>query len=159
VSQFNATQANAQSQYNAGQRNVVERFNAELNNQRDQFNANNRLVIDQNNAQWRRQVSTSNTAAVNRANEINASALLGVSQSAYNNMWQYYGDSMEWAWTSAENERSRVVNLAIEQLRADSKANIQGMVNDYNSSAGFGSLIGSFLTAGSGSVIGSMFGL
>jgi len=159
VSQFNATQANAQSQYNAGQRNVVERFNAELNNQRDQFNANNRLVIDQNNAQWRRQVSTANTAAVNRANELNASALLGVSQSAYNNMWQYYGDSMEWAWTSAENERSRVVNLAIEQLRADSKADIQGMVNDYNSSAGFGSLIGSFLTAGSGSVIGSMFGL
>ena len=158
VSQFNATQANAQSQYNAGQRNVVERFNAELNNQRDQFNANNRLVIDQNNAQWRRQVATANTAAINRANELNASAVLGISQTAYNNMWQYYGDSMEWAWTSAENERSRIVNLAIEQLRADSNYNVQDMKNDYASSAGFGSLIGTFLTASSSSVIGKLFG-
>jgi hypothetical protein len=159
VSQFNATQANAQSQYNAGQRNVVERFNAELNNQRDQFNAQNRLVIDQSNAQWRRQVATADTAAINRANELNANALLGISNQAYNNMWQYYGDSMEWAWTSAENERSRVVNLAIEQLRADSKADIQGMMNDYNSSLGFGQLIGTFLTAGKSSVIGGLFGL
>ena len=157
VSQFNATQANAQSQYNAGQRNVVERFNAELNNQRDQFNAQNRLVIDQSNAQWRRQVATADTAAVNRANELNANALLGISNQAYNNMWQYYGDSMEWAWTSAENERSRVVNLAIEQLRADSQANIQAMMNDYNSSVGFGNLIGTFLTAPSSSIIGSLF--
>jgi len=158
VSQFNATQANAQSQYNAGQRNVVERFNAELNNQRDQFNATNRLVIDQSNAQWRRQVATVNNATVNRANELNASAVLGVSQQAYNNLWQYYGDSMEWAWTSAENERSRIVNLAIEQLRADSSANIQDMKNDYASSAGFGSLIGTFLTASSSSMIGKLFG-
>jgi hypothetical protein len=74
-------------------------------------------------------------------------------------MWQYYGDSMEWAWTSAENERSRVVNLAIEQLRADSKADIQNMINDYNSSVGFGNLIGTFLTASSSSVVGSLFGL
>jgi hypothetical protein len=159
VSQFNATQANAQAQYNAGQRNVVERFNAELNNQRDQFNAQNRLVIDQSNAQWRRQVATADTAAINRANELNANALLGISNQAYNNMWQYYGDSMEWAWTSAENERSRVVNLAIEQLRADSQANIQNMMNDYNSSVGFGNLIGTFLTASSSSVVGSVLGL
>ena len=159
VSQFNATQANAQAQYNAGQRNTVERFNAELNNQRDQFNAQNRLVIDQSNAQWRRQVATADTAAINRANELNANALLGISNQAYNNMWQYYGDSMEWAWTSAENERSRVVNLAIEQLRADSSANVQNMMNDYNSSLGFGQLIGTFLTAGKSSVIGGLFGL
>ena len=159
VSQFNATQSNAQSQYNAGQRNVVERFNAELNNQRDQFNAQNRLIIDQNNAQWRREVATMNTAAINRANEINAASLLGVSQQAYNNMWQYYGDSMEWAWTSAENERSRVINLAIEQLRADNNTNVQSMKEDYASSTAFGSLIGTFLTASSDRIIGNIFSL
>ena len=148
VGQFNASQANAQAQYNAGQANTIERFNAELNNQRDQFNAQNRLVIDQSNAQWRRQLATADTAAINRANELNATALLGLSNTAYNNLWQYYGDAMEWAWTSAENERSRVINLAIEQLRADADANIQAMKNDYSSSAGFGTLIGSFLTAG-----------
>ena len=158
VGQFNSAQANAQSQYNAGQANTVERFNAELNNQRDQFNAQNRLVIDQSNAQWRRQLATADTTAINRSNEMNAQSLLGLSNQSYNNLWQYYGDAMEWAWTSAENERSRVVNMAIEQLRSDADANIQGMKNDYASSAGFGTLIGSFLTAGQDSVISNIFG-
>ena len=158
VGQFNSAQANAQSQYNAGQANTIERFNAELNNQRDQFNAQNRLVIDQSNAQWRRQLATADTTAINRANELNAQSLLGLSNQSYNNLWQYYGDAMEWAWTSAENERSRVVNMAIEQLRSDADANIQNMKNDYASSAGFGTLIGSFLTAGQDSLIGNIFG-
>ena len=147
TSQFNATQANAQAQFNAGQVNTVERFNAEINNQRDQFNAQNRLVIDQANAQWRREIATADTAAVNRANELNASALLDISNTAYNNLWQYYSDSMEWAWTSAENERERTINLAIEQLRADSNANIEKMRGDYESSSSFGSLIATVLTS------------
>ena len=147
TSQFNASQANAQAQFNAGQINTVERFNAEINNQRDQFNAQNRLVVDQANAQWRREVATADTSAVNRANELNASALLDISNTAYNNLWQYYSDSMEWAWTSAENERERTVNLAIEQLRADSNANIEEMRNDYQSSAAFGGLIATVLTS------------
>ena len=147
TSQFNASQANAQAQFNAGQINTVERFNAEINNQRDQFNAQNRLVIDQANAQWRREVATADTAAVNRANELNASALLDISNTAYNNLWQYYSDSMEWAWTSAENERERTINLAMEQLRADSNANIEQMRNDYQSSAAFGGLIATVLTS------------
>ena len=147
TAQFNATQANAQAQFNAGQANTVERFNAEINNQRDQFNAQNRLVIDQANAQWRREIATADTASVNRANELNASALLDISNTAYNNLWQYYSDSMEWAWTSAENERERTINLAIEQLRADSDANIQEMRNDYQSSSSFGSLIATVLTS------------
>jgi hypothetical protein len=159
TSQFNATQTNAQSQFNAGQRNTIERFNAEIRNQRDQFNAQNRLVIDQSNAQWRREVATANTAAVNRANELNATALLGVSQSAYNNLWQYYRDNMEWAWTSAENERERTVNIAIEQLRADSNANIQSMKEDYTSSSNFGAAVFKLLTSDlSGSFLGSLFG-
>ena len=148
TSQFNATQINAQEQYNAGQRNTVERFNAELNNQRDQFNAQNQMVIAQSNANWRRQIATQATAATNRANELNAQAVLGLSNQAYNNLWQYYGDTMEWAWTSAENERSRVVELAKAQLAADSSADIQKMKNDYNSSAAFGGLIGKFITGG-----------
>ena len=159
VSQFNATQANAQSQFNAGQRNTIERFNAEINNQRDQFNAQNRLIIDQSNAQWRREIATADTVAVNRANELNATALLGLSQSAYNNLWQYYRDNMEWAWTSAENERQRVANIAIAQLQADSNANIQSMKEDYQSSANFGSAVFKFLTSDlSGSVLGGLFG-
>ena len=66
-------------------------------------------------------------AAINRTNELNAQNLLGISNTAYNNLWQYYGDTMEWAWTSAENERSRVIELAKAQLQADSATNIQNL--------------------------------
>ena len=145
VSQFNASQANAQAQFNAGQENAISQFNTEIRNQRDQFNANNRLVIDQNNAQWRRQIATADTAAINRANEINAQNLLGISNTAYNNLWQYYSDAMQYAWTSAENERDRVKDLAVAHLEADNDVNIQKMQNDYNSSVGFGKLIGAFM--------------
>ena len=163
-SQFNASQANAQAQFNAGQVNVLERFNTEINNQRDQFNAQNRLVIDQANAQWRRRIATADTAAVNRANEINAASLLGVSQSAYNNLWQSYSDNMEWAWTSAENERGRIASLAEVQLQADSKFNVQKYIADANASSGFGQLIGTLFTSNlsntiGGSILGGILGV
>ena len=162
--QFNASQTNAQSQFNAGQVNVLERFNTEINNQRDQFNAQNRLVIDQANAQWRRQIATADTAAVNRANEMNANSLLGISQSSYNNLWQGYSDNMEWAWTSAENERSRISSLAEVQLQADASFNVQKYIADQNASSGFGKLIGSIFTANlsntiGGSILGNIVGV
>ena len=154
TSQFNDAQKNAINQFNAGQENTISRFNSELNNQRDQFNAQNRLVIDQSNAQWRRSIATADTAATNRANELNAEALLDISNTAYNDLWQYYADTMEFAWTSAENERTRTINLAIEQLRNDSNVNIAELKNDFASSVGFGNLIGTFLTAPSSSAAG-----
>jgi len=148
TSQFNAAQRNAQSQFNAGQVNAQSRFNAELKNQRQQFNAQNRLVIDQNNVQWRREVATANTAAINRANELNAAAILDMGQTAYNNLWQYYSDSMEYAWQSAENERDRVNKLAQIKLQGDNAADITELKNDYASSVAFGNMIGTFLTGG-----------
>ena len=164
TAQFNAAQANAQAQFNAGQVNTIERFNAEINNQRDQFNAQNRLIIDQSNAQWRREIATADTAAVNRANELNAQALLGLSSSSYNNLWQFYADNMEWAWTSAENERARISQQAIAQLQADTQFDIAQFKADAESSSGFGNLIGKIFTAdlGSsigGSILGKAFGL
>jgi hypothetical protein len=147
AAQFNATQANAQSQYNAGQRNVLERFNAELNNQRDTFNAQNRLVIDQNNATWRRQIATSDTATVNRVNEINATNLLATSTQAYNNLWQYYGDTMEWAWTSAENELNRYADMSIANLNADTQSEVAKRGESTAAGSAIGSLIGTLGTA------------
>mgnify|MGYP003132204803 FL=1 len=160
TAQFNAAQANAQAQFNAGQVNVVERFNAEINNQRDQFNAQNRLVIDQGNAQWRRQIATSDTAAVNRANEINAQSLLGYSQTAYNNLWQFYKDNMHWAWTSADNERDRYARIGIAQIQADSTMQAEQFKADAEFSSGFGGLIGKILTTDlTKTAIGSVLGL
>ena len=110
TSQFNAAQANAHAQFNAGEANALAKFNSEMQNQRDQFNAKNRLIIDQNNAQWRREIATADTTAINRANELNATALLNMSNSAYNNLWNYYNDVMEMSWESSENERQRIVH-------------------------------------------------
>jgi hypothetical protein len=147
AAQFNATQMNAQAQFNAGQTNVIERFNAELNNQRDQFNAQNRLVIDQSNAQWRRQIATADTATTNRVNELNATNLLNISNTAYNNLWQYFGDTMEWAWTSAENELNRYADMAIANLNADTQADVAKRGSETAAGSAIGSLIGTLGSA------------
>ena len=142
VSQFNATQANAQAQYNAGQTNTVNRFNAELNNQRDQYNAQNQMVIAQANAQWRRQIATADTAAVNRANELNANAILDISKQAYSNLWNFYGDTMEWAWTSAEKELDRYSAMAIAELDASTSAAASSAASKSAAGSAIGGLIG-----------------
>ena len=147
TSQFNTAQTNAQNQFNAGETNAQDRFAAEMMNQRDQFNAQNRLVIDQNNAQWRRQVATADTVAINRANEINAQNVLDISNTAYNDLWSYYSDSMEWAWNSAENERQRIVDLASIKLQVDAKADIAALQADYNSASAWGGLVATMFTS------------
>jgi hypothetical protein len=157
VAQFNASQSNAQAQYNAGQVNTIERFNSELNNQRDQFNAQNQLVIAQNNAQWRRELATADTAAVNRANELNANAILDISNQAYNNLWTYYGDTMEWAWTSAENSQDRVSDMAIAQLDADTRKQVQAEQSGSQTGQAVGGLVGTVLGAGIQHGFGNLF--
>jgi hypothetical protein len=156
TSQFNAAQQNAHKQFNAGEKNAMEKFNKEMQNQRDQFNSKNRLIIDQNNAQWRREIATADTTAINRANELNATALLNMSNSAYNNLWNYYNDVMEMSWESSENERQRIVQMAIAQLQSETSKELTEMKADYDSAVGFGSLIGTFLTAGSDSILGKL---
>ena len=121
VSQFNATQSNAQNQFNAGEANTLSRFNAEVANQRDQFNAQNQLAIAQNNAVWRREIATSDTATVNRANELNAKAVLDISDNAYNNLWSFYSDTIEWAWKSAESEQDRINALAVAEVSKEAQ--------------------------------------
>jgi len=148
TSQFNATQQNAQAQFNAGQTNTIARFNAELNNQRDQFNAQNQLVISQANAQWRRQIATADTAAINRANELNANAILDISKTAYDNLWQFYADSMEWAWTSADNEADRQAQLAAARIAAESSSNAAKIKGEYETSAAVGGFIGDVIKLG-----------
>ena len=59
---------------------------------------------------------------------------------------------MEWAWTSAENQQERWNKLAQQQMINDTEITVAELKNDYQSSVGFGGLIGKFLTAG-------MFGL
>jgi len=147
VSQFNATQANAQNQYNAGQANTVARFNSELQNQRDQFNAQNQSVIAQANAQWRRQIATADTAAINRANEINATNVLDISKTAYDNLWQYYSDAMEYAWESADNELDRQNAIARARIAADADITAAELKRDAEDTRNIGSFVFEVLTS------------
>jgi hypothetical protein len=119
VNQFNASQSNALSQFNVSQDNAFSQFNASQMNQRDQFNAQNRLIVDQSNAEWRRNIATANTAAQNRANEINAQNALAVSMAEYNNQWQAYRDNMQFAFTAGENDLDRENRLAIATLQKE----------------------------------------
>ena len=79
-------------------------------------------MIAQRNAQWRREIATADTAATNQKKNFNASAIIDVSKQAYDNLWQYYSDTMEWAWTSAENELNRYADMAIAYSNADERA-------------------------------------
>ena len=146
--QFNASQKNAMDAQNQQDENAMTKFQEELNNQRDQFTAANQLVVDQNNAVWRREIATADTAAINRANELNAAATLDMSKTAFNNLWNYYGDTMEWAWTSAENQQERWNQLAKQQMINDKDITIEEMRQGEADSIAFGGLIGKFLTAG-----------
>ena len=110
------------SQFNAGQKNAMSQFNTSIQNQRDQFNAQNAMVIAQSNVQWRRAIATGDTAAINRANELNAQALINMSQMAYQNIWQQYGDAMERAWRSSESELDRMTTLATTKMQVEGNA-------------------------------------
>jgi len=147
VSQFNATQANAQAQFNAGEANTIERFNAEVRNQRDQFNANNQLAIAQSNAVWRREIATADTAAINRANELNAKAVLDVSNTAYNNMWSFYSDTVEWAWKSAESELDRINAIAIAEISKEAQEYAANATKSAAGKKALGGIIGSMFSA------------
>jgi len=135
--------------------NTVERFNAEMNNQRDQYNATNQLAIAQNNAVWRREIATADTAAVNRANELNANAVLDISKEAYDNLWSYYADTMEWAWTSADNQLERLNKMALQQLSNDAQLEANKMSSGSAAGTAVGSLIG---TLGSAAIKQGIFG-
>ena len=142
TNQFNASQLNAHQQFNAGQVNTLSRFNQEIANQRDQFNARNQLVVDQGNAVWRRNVATAATAQVNRANELNAKAVLDISNTAYNNLWQYYSDVIELAQESSENELDRNTNMAIAELTAQTQSDVSEAAQQSAAGQAVGGLIG-----------------
>lgn len=116
VKQFNAQQTNAMAQFNTEQANTVASFNAAQQNARDQFNAENSRIINQSNAEWRRNIALANTAATNRANELNASNALQITVAEYNNLWQKYRDDIEYSWKSGENVLDRENELAKQVL-------------------------------------------
>ena len=91
---------------------------------------------------WRREIATADTASINRANELNAKAVLDTSTQQYDNLWNYYADTMEWAWKSAESEQERIKDLVVANLDADAKAYQAKLSAASAGGAGIGKLIG-----------------
>jgi hypothetical protein len=104
----------ALKQFNSNQSVAIQQYNAQMETATEQFNANMRLEIDQSNAVWRRNVNTRNTAQQNEANRQNALNLLGIQQSALNNLWQKYRDKAAWVAKISENARDRAHNAAMQ---------------------------------------------
>ena len=64
--------------------------------------------------------------------------MLDISKSSYDNLWSYYADTMEWAWTSADNAQDRMNKLAIAKLTADSDVDVETLKGNQASSAALG---------------------
>jgi hypothetical protein len=159
VKQFNATQTNAMAQFNTEQSNAIKQFNAGVQNQRDQFNAENRRVIDQSNAEWRRNIATMNTAAVNRANEVNATNALTLTTAEYNNLWQKYRDDIEYSWKTGENVLDRENELAKQVLSKQATIEAAEFQVEAAKYQALGQLATTLLDkAGAGQVIGDVLG-
>jgi len=124
ANQFNSTQTNAMAQFDAENLSTLQRFNSELENQRDQFNAQNALVIAQANALWRQSVSTADTAAQNAANLEFARTVNGLTGNAIDQIWQRERDLMSFAFTASESATDRAVNIAIQKLSGEQKAEL-----------------------------------
>ena len=54
---------------------------------------------------------------------------------------------MEWAWTSAENERGRIMDLAAVKLQIDADANIAEYKADTASASAWGGLMATMFTS------------
>jgi len=156
ISQFNATQLNAMEQFNTGEENAMSKFNLEIENQRQQFEANNQLAISQFNAKWKQQVVTTDNAAVNYANEFNAKALLDISNTAYENMWNHMGDLMEWAWTSGESGKDRLHEMSLAEIDAKLQTELAHLKLDAAASGAIGGFIVDLFTSPiGGSIVGN----
>ena len=147
VNQFNSAQSNAMDQFNIGQTNAINQFNTNIANQRDQFNAQNQLVIGQSNAQWRRQIATADTAAINRQNEFNATAALGVSNQAYANIQQFTRDLVFKAIESSENALDRETRIATAIFNANNAITLKDIEADAKLDSSISTAIGTGIGA------------
>ena len=116
VEQANAARDLAIQKFNSEETTSIEEFNTNLDNVREQFNVAMRNQIDQSNTVWRREINTANTTNQNRANQINAGILLGLTQQAQNQLWQKYRDEAHQLYTSLENETQRNHQIVLSAM-------------------------------------------
>ena len=90
---------------------------------------------------------------------LNANAILDISKTAYDNLWNYYNDTMEWAWTSSENDSDRLVQMALGELSAKTTTDMQNLRLNAEESGAIGGFFGDLFTSNiTGSIAGKLFG-
>lgn len=122
--QFSAEAINDRAEFDAELITTVAQFNANMKNGREQFNVQNQVAIDANNVQWRRDVNTANTATENAAIQFDIQNMLGLQQSALNNVWNHYDTILNMAYQSEESALDRAVQLALTTLQVDAERRI-----------------------------------
>jgi len=116
VATNNANRQASMNTFNADQDNAMKKYNSKMEDAREQFNAQMQSLIDQSNAVWRRTINTANTSEDNRANQINAQTVLGLSVQAQNNLWQKYRDEAAMAYNAGQSELQRAHAIAITAI-------------------------------------------
>ena len=112
VSKGNVDREVATRQFNVDQKNSMSKYVAKIEDARDKFNSNLQLQIDQSNALWRRTLNTAATAGKNDENRLVTAALLGMTNTAQNNLWQKYRDEASFTFKSTQNDLQRTHQVA-----------------------------------------------
>jgi hypothetical protein len=144
----NATRTDAMEQFDVDQVNTTAKFNSQMVDARDRFETQMRVQIDQSNAEWRRKINTANTAAINRTNQLNVQAMLGISATAQANLWQQYRDEAHWVMQSSENQRTRQHNLAAAAMQHNFQAEMFDAASEEATNTAIGKFIGGVFMTG-----------
>ena len=107
VETANANRVAAMRQFNTSEANAMKQFNQQVADSRDKFNANMQYAIDQSNTVWRRETNTANTAVQNETNRINTQNQYNATQTAMNQLWQFYRDNASWNFQKGESTLQR----------------------------------------------------
>jgi hypothetical protein len=71
--------------------------------------------------------------------------MLDMSAQAYGNLWQYYSDTMEWAFTAADNEADRMNAIATTSIASNANITAEKMKNNMSWSSSLGEFTTDFI--------------
>jgi hypothetical protein len=145
TSKANIDREVATKQFNVDQANSMAKFGSKLEDAREKFNSEMQLQIDQSNTVWRRSINTQNTTDENNQNRINAAALLGLTTTAQNNLWQKYRDEASFVFTSTQNDLQRTHQIAQMAIANQFAKDMFNTKIDAQTSRDIGSFLGATL--------------
>ena len=153
VSLENQARDTANQQFNSNQNLAVSQYNSRLRDSREKFNSNLSLQIEQANVQWRRAINTANTTEQNKANQLNAATLLGITVKAQEELWQKYRDDAAQAFTASENAKARAQQTALTVLNQQFEKDVIDIQLDAADKKAAGSILGDIATTVLGGVL------